>query len=332
MRRRSSAASAPRAGDGARLYVIALHGDQRFRAGAAEGEVVEGDVVHVGARVHGSQSTVHRERRDGDRDAEALAEYDLEGVAGVDVVADAPDAGLELLAGHRRGDGAARSPAGLGHGVCIWLCRVGLRHAVGAGGERRPQLLLDGRDAIDGPLIGAVHVAALHEGVGHHRDRVLEVVEHEHGVGEQERHLRQAEVVGRRVREVLQAPHQVVPEVADEAAGERRQSGASAGGRRPVAADQVGGRGEGVGVLDLQAVAVLLHRQAPVRVGHEGAGADAEEGIAAEVLPLFRALEEEGAPRGAELEERRDGGLEVGDEGVGDGQDVMGQCEASRLD
>ena len=85
-------------------------------------------------------------------------------------------------------------------------------------------------------------------------------------------------------------------------------------------------------MLDLQAVAVLLYCQAPAGVGHEGAGADAEEGVAAEVLPLLRTLEEEGTSRGAELEEGRDGRLEIGDERVGDGQDVMRQCEASRLD
>jgi hypothetical protein len=85
-------------------------------------------------------------------------------------------------------------------------------------------------------------------------------------------------------------------------------------------------------VLDAQPVAVLLHRKAPVRVGDEGAGADAEEREAAQVLALLGALQEERASGRAELEERRDGGLEVGDERVGDGQDVVGQCEAARLD
>ncbi len=163
------------------------------------------------------------------------------------------------------------------------------------------------------------------------------MVEHEDGVGQQEGHLGQAEVVGRRVGEVFEAPHEVVAEVADEAAGERGQGGARgaalvAARRRPVAGDQLGRGRERIGVLDLQAVAVLLHREAPVRVGHEGAGADAEEGVTPKMLTLLGALQEEGAPRRAELEERRDGGLEVGDEGVGDGQDVMRQCEAARLD
>ncbi len=85
-------------------------------------------------------------------------------------------------------------------------------------------------------------------------------------------------------------------------------------------------------MLDLETVAVLLDRQAPVRVGDEGTGAHAKERVAAHVLTLLRALEQEGAPWGTELEECRDGGLEIGDERVGDGNDVMSQCEALRLD
>ena len=231
-----------------------------------------------------------------------------------------------------RGPSAAARPA-LPDGRSfdhVRLHLVGLGEAVGAGRQRRLQLLLDVRDARDGALVRAVHVAALHEGVGDHGDRVLEVVEHEHGVGQQKGHLGQAEVVGRRVREIFEAPHEVVAEVADEAAGERGQGGVAR--RRPVAGDQLGGGRERVGVLDLQGVAVLLHREAPVRVGHESAGADAEKRVAPQVLTLLGALEEEGATRRAELEEGRNGGLEVGDERVGDGQDVMRQCEASRLD
>ena len=206
-------------------------------------------------------------------------------------------------------------------------------HAPGrAGGEGRGQLGAHVRDALDGALVGAVHVASVHERVGDDGDGVLEVVEHEHGVGQQERHLRQAEVVRRRVRQRLEAPHEVVAEVADEAAGERRQVGGHAARGRPVAAHEVGDGREGVVVLQAQAVAVLLHREAPVLIGDQGAGADAEEREAAHVLALLRALEEEGTPGRAELEERRDGGLEVGDERVGDGQDVVGQCEAARLD
>ena len=103
-------AAPARAGDrAASRRVLALHGDQRLGAGAAEGEVVEGDVVHVRARVHGAQAAVDGERRHVDGRAEALAEHDLEGVAGVDVLADALDAGLVLRrASSRRSTGRGR--------------------------------------------------------------------------------------------------------------------------------------------------------------------------------------------------------------------------------
>ena len=86
------------------------------------------------------QPTVDRERRDVDRRAEALAEHDLEGVAGVDVLADALDAGLVLLARHRRGDrprawAAAAAPAAVRAGARLDLVRVG--QAVGARRQRR---------------------------------------------------------------------------------------------------------------------------------------------------------------------------------------------------
>ena len=142
----------------------------------------------------------------------------------------------------------------------------GVDHAPGrAGGEGRGQLGAHVGDALDGALVGPVHVASVDEGVGDDGDGVLEVVEDEHGVGQQERHLGEAEVVRRRVRQRLQTPHEVVAEVADEAAGERRQGCRLAARRRPVAAHEVGDGGERVVVLDAQAVAVLLHGEAPVR-------------------------------------------------------------------
>ena len=329
MRRRSSAglgAPPAGAGDRPRLDAVALDGDERLGARAAEGEVVEGDVVQVWARVHGADAAIDRERRDVGRRAEALGQHDLERVAGVDVVTDALHARLVLRAAHGRGDGAVR---GRRIGADLGCVDHAPRRA---GGEGRGQLGAHVRDALHGALVGAVDVAPVDERVGDDRDGVLEVVEHEYRVGQQERHLGQAEVVRRRVRERLQAPHQVVAEVADEAAGERRQRCRLAARRRPVAAHEVGDGGERVVVLEAQPLAVLLHGEAPVRVGHEGAGADAEEREAAQVLALLGALQEEPTAGRTELEERRDGGLEIGDERVGDGQDVVGQCEAARLD
>ena len=61
------------AGDRPRLDAVALDGDERLGARAAEGEVVEGDVVQVRARVHGAEAAVDGEGRHVDRRAEALA-------------------------------------------------------------------------------------------------------------------------------------------------------------------------------------------------------------------------------------------------------------------
>ena len=102
-----------------------------------------------------------------------------------------------------------------------------------APGEGRGQLGAHVGDAFHGACVGAVDVTPVDEGVGDDRDGVLEVVEDEHRVGQQERHLGEAEVVRRRVRQRLQAPHEVVAEVADEAArnGGRAAASPLAGGR-----------------------------------------------------------------------------------------------------
>jgi hypothetical protein len=58
-------------------------------------------------------------------------------------------------------------------------------------------------------------------------------------------------------------------------------------------------------------------------VAGDGAGPNAEERVAPQPLPLLGALQQEGALGRAKLEEGRDGGLEIGDEGMGYGYDVM---------
>jgi len=82
-----------RAGDGPRLDLAALHGHERLGAGADQGEVVEGDEVHIRRRVHGAQAAVDGERRHAHRGAEALARTTWKAVTGVDVVTDALHAG-----------------------------------------------------------------------------------------------------------------------------------------------------------------------------------------------------------------------------------------------
>ena len=56
-------AARPGAGDGSRHHVVAVDRDERLGARAAEGEVVEGDEVHVRAGVHGAQAAIDGEGR-----------------------------------------------------------------------------------------------------------------------------------------------------------------------------------------------------------------------------------------------------------------------------
>ena len=98
--------------------------------------------------------------------------------------------------------------------------------------------------------------------------------------------------------------HQIVAEVADEAAGQRRKT---ARRRRAVAADQLRGRRERVGVLHLEPAAVLPDHQAAAGVGHEGAGADAEKRVTTQVPTLSRALQQKGATRSPSLRKAETG-------------------------
>ena len=147
---------------------------------------------------------------------------------------------------------------------------------------------------------------------------MLEVVEHDEHVGEHQRHVGQAEHVRVRLAERLDGADEVVAEVADRAAGERRQIRQR---RLPVAAD--------LARRDLVRVAVVAERPP-----HDGARAHADERVAPDALALLGGLEQE---RGrlrlgpAQLEERGDRGLAVVDEGVADRDEVVVAGERADL-
>ena len=89
--------------------------------------------------------------------------------------------------------------------------------------------------AVAGGLVAAAQVGRIDVGVGHGRDRLVDVVEDDHAVVEGEAEVGQAAVVGRRVRQAFDVAHGVVGGVADGAAAEARQAGNAAGrGRRPA--------------------------------------------------------------------------------------------------
>ena len=197
-----------RAGDRAGRDVAAGDGDQRLGARAGDLEVAEVEEVHVRARVDGAQAAVDRERLDRDRRRPALRGHDLVGVAGVDVLDDPRDHRLELLAGHvrlERGRLPVAPPGG----------RAG--RGTGPASRQRTSAIVSSARRVGGleVLVGV--------DVGEHRDRVLEVVEHDERVGEHQREVGQAERIGVRLAERLDRAHEVVGEEPDRAAGERRQ-------------------------------------------------------------------------------------------------------------
>ena len=75
-------------------------------------------------------------------------------------------------------------------------------------------------------VVGGVQVGlVVAEDVGEQGDGVPQVIEHHDDVGEQEGHVGQTEVVGRRGRQMLHVPHTVIAEVAHRAAHEGRHLG-----------------------------------------------------------------------------------------------------------
>ena len=144
--RASSSASAPRG----RVPAIGrvddrrpLDRQQRLGARAGDLEVAEVQVVHVRARVHRAQPAVDRERVDAEFGRPALGRDHLEDVAGVDVLDDPLDHGLELLARHVGLEVAARSASSR-------LAEVGHR-----AGEQPPRLL-DRRQRVGVAALDAV--------------------------------------------------------------------------------------------------------------------------------------------------------------------------------
>ena len=229
----------------------------------------------------------------------------------------------------RTGDGASR-------------CRGCLPAALGAVAVEAPlgrrdggaQPGLDLGQASDRRRVGRVQVGLLvAEDVGEQGDGVAQVVEHHDDVGEQEGHVGQAQVVGRRVGQVLHVAHAVVAEVAHGAAHEGRQplAAAAPGSGSRCSAMKAKGSPPCVGQ-------VLVGVDAAAPDGHGGAGQadalpglDAQEGVAPEPQALLGALQQEAAGRLAQLEKGRDRGLGVVEERVRDRDDVIACAQLPRL-
>ena len=201
------------------------HGHQRLRRAADDvvRRLVAGEAqqVHVRRRVGRPQHPVDVERVDVGRHLEPLPQHHLEGVAGADVLLHRLD-GVHVV--------AARRSAHLGHGRSRRGPRRttrGLRQVGGHGVEAR-----------DGVVVGPAG-----EDVGDEQHGAVGVVEDREVGRQHHRELGHAEVVGRGAGQPLEPADDVVAEVADQAAGQRRQPGstrASAAARRPRAAPRAG--------------------------------------------------------------------------------------------
>ncbi len=160
------------------------------------------------------------------------------------------------------------------------------------------EALDDGVDLEGGLAVGSVDVA-IEAAVGDDLDGVVDVVEDDHGIGEEPDGLGDADLVelGRDDAR-LEVTDRVVGDVADGAAGE----GGDAGG------DDLAEAGE-----------LLLDGDEGVALPFlAGAGADdavglgADEGVAGEALAAFDRFEEEAVGARGDLEVGGDGGFEVG--------------------
>ena len=139
----------------------------------------------------------------------------------------------------------------------------------------------------------------------------MDVVEDEEALREQQAGIGQANVVGGAHRQSLEGARHVVPDVADGAAREARHArhgnGAVLSQQRLQGAERI--RGD------------LAHRPPPRRLHLDGLTARAEyagglgpeEAVPAPLLPPLDALQEEAVRAAMDLQERRDGRLEVGE-------------------
>ena len=166
-----------RAGDRPLLRAPARHRHERLGRGARDLEVEEVEEVHVRARVHGAQAAVDRERLHRAVRAPALARHHLVGVARADVLLRALDGGRVALRPHVRAElrGLAAPGTGAGHGPGQPLAHVG--------------------DRLRGVAVRRLHVVTRHD-VRQDRDLVAQVVEGDQHVGDHQREVGHAGVVG----------------------------------------------------------------------------------------------------------------------------------------
>ncbi len=261
---------------------------------ALETRAREAQEVHIRRGVDDAQGAVDGEGVDARLEIEALGEDDLEDVAGGDVLLGAFD-GFEERAPARAGREAEFAGG---------LLRAEFRQRLG-------QTLLEAVETAERVDVGGLGLVAAQVRGDDEQDLLLDVVEGEDLVEEHQAGVGEAQVVGGVDGQALDLADDVVGKKADGSGGEGWQA-LHAGGL--VSVEGVAQQGEDV-AGDFARLAVLGDLDL-VAVGDDAAaGADADVGVAAEVLAAFDGFEEEalGFGRG-ETEEGGDGRFEVGGE------------------
>ena len=198
---------------------------------------------------------------------------------------------------------------------------------------RRAKLVDNEVDGLDRLLVGRGDVGALLDvGVADDLDRVEDVVEKNDRVEEHEAHIRQAERTLRPVRQILDVAHDVVGEVADGSADERRfllgQAG-NGGGLRP-ADEPLELRNRIVGGILVDLLVVLILHDAFGALEH-ARRREAEQRVTADLLAARHALEQETIFLIAEAQHRRDGRERVGQQLTAHGNDGAGRRQLLEL-
>jgi len=315
--------AAARAGQRPRNHLAVDHADHDLRRAADQGHAGSAHVEHEGAGIDDPQRPVDLERVHADGHLQALAEDDLEDVAGADVLDALLDGRLELLAREVRLAGE------------IGRAFQGDVHRLQVAGVRG-QLVDQGVDAAAGVVVGRAAADALvvEPGHGDHDDRLGHVIEDDHLIVEGEPQVGDLAVVVRGVGEVLEVADHVVAGVAHCAAAKRGQLGECDGahslhpppqllervGALELPADEdrrAGGRNPGRGA-----------DRHPLLVGFDlEEGVRGEEAVAAHLLAADHALEQTCAAAGIELVEGGHRGERVAHQAAVDGHQVRPGCE-----
>ena len=211
--------AAPRAGDGPGDDRPVAQPDHGLGRGPDHGHLGEAEEVEVRARVDQAQHPVDVEGVGAEvAEVEALGQHDLEDVAGDDVLLGRPH---RVLVAARRTWCGATSPGGRvprrqrpGR-----LGRAGRKQSAASCVEPGLGLARGPRRAPSAPQAGSMTTLSIE----HHP--LAPVVEGGQLADDRQDGVGVAEVVGRRVGQVLDLPDHVVAEVADQAGVQRRQVG-----------------------------------------------------------------------------------------------------------